>query len=224
MNHKLFAPRVTPWTNYLTDRLDTTHDSSLYHYSMLKMMMKTFNFSVHNRYLDRSSGELAECDRPVGFPVPPSGHFHDYSLSHDNWPHGVRGLHCNHMGAHVPLPVPPPENHVYSLQVPGALQVVRVDDHLGAAAPVHLYHVNPPAEEWLLRNGGRPLLCRSVHLAARLLVPAVRGPHAQPALVPHNGRVAHPDGLHFLPVLLHVYNRVPDHGESKDHKNFRRPD
>lgn len=52
MNHKLFAPRVTPWTNYLTDRLDTTHDSSLYHYSMLKMMMKTFNFSVHIRTTD----------------------------------------------------------------------------------------------------------------------------------------------------------------------------
>lgn len=45
MNHKLFRPGA-PWTTYLRERLDTTHDSTLYHLQLLEMLKKKFNFSV----------------------------------------------------------------------------------------------------------------------------------------------------------------------------------
>lgn len=60
LNNKLLRPEPVPWTDYLNDRLDTTHDSSLYHYVLLKMMMKSFNFSINIRRTNTWSASEAE--------------------------------------------------------------------------------------------------------------------------------------------------------------------
>lgn len=69
MDPKLFLPGPVPWTQYLHTRLDTTHDSALYHYDLLKLMMKCFNFSVniHRTNTWSASGGSQNVTGELGF-------------------------------------------------------------------------------------------------------------------------------------------------------------
>lgn len=57
LNHKLIEGQH-PWTDYMKIRLDTTHDSTLYHHQLLKMMQKNLNFNVRVRKTDTWSASV----------------------------------------------------------------------------------------------------------------------------------------------------------------------
>lgn len=64
INHKLFRPGAV-WTDYLVERMDTIHNSTLFHVQLMYFLQKIFNFSVRIRTTNTWSGSESTLPKNV---------------------------------------------------------------------------------------------------------------------------------------------------------------